>query len=63
MIEFDKQMDQLTYVPYMYGFGNLYNLCTRNVISNYGAGSVEQLVQSIATAAQSIIDEVYYNLD
>ena len=63
MIEFDKQMDQLTYVPYMYGFGNLYNLCTRKVISNYEAGSVEQLVQSIATAAQSAIDEVYYNLD
>jgi len=63
IMEFDEKMDQLAFVPYMYGFVNLYGLCTSNVLWNYSAGSVDQLVQSIAVAAQSIIDEVFYDVE
>ncbi len=60
---FEKQMEENVYIPNASGWGALYDLVTQKVLWNYQSGSVDQLVQSIAVAAQTIIDDVFYDVD
>ncbi len=63
MKEFDDKMTDLAFSTSAGGWGALYDLVSQKVLWNYHSGSVDQLVQSIAVAAQTIIDDVYYDVD
>lgn len=60
LMDFDDEMTDLSFSTSASGWGGLYDVCTQKVLWNYNGGSIEQQVQSIAVAAQTIIDDVFY---